>query len=99
MGRLGRLSVLVLVLLLGVGAARAQQPDPPAPPPPMPDIVGENFLRFLKGLRRLVEQVPLYEAPRVTPEGDIILRRIRPPSAVPEGDEARIAHEHDGVDL
>jgi hypothetical protein len=98
MRRRGRLVTLVLALVLAVGAAQAEQPDPLAPPP-LPDIVGENVRRFLKNLRRLVEQVPMFEAPRITPEGDIILRRIRPPSPAPDTDEARIAHDHDGLDL
>jgi hypothetical protein len=89
-----RLSMLLLAAVLFAGAARAEPPDPA---PPAPDIVGENIRRFLHGLRRLIDQVPMFEAPRITPDGDILLRRIHPPA--PDADEAKVPHEHDGVDL
>lgn len=79
-----RAPVLILALLLG-GAQPALAQDPPPPSPP--DIMRESARRLVDGIRRLVEQMPMFEAPRFTPEGDIILKRIRPPAT--DGEEAR----------
>jgi len=89
-----RASVLLLTLLLGGAPAFA---EPPAPVNP-PDIMREGARRILEGIRRLVEQMPMFEPPRVTPEGDIILKRLRPPPT--EGEEAKSREpEPGGVDL
>ena len=98
-----RVSALILALVLAVGPAMAQPAHPAEPPPPLllpnpPDIVREGARRILEGIRRLVDQMPMFEAPRVTPEGDIILKRIRP--LAPEGEEAKTPEgSHEGVDL
>jgi hypothetical protein len=96
------LRVVALVLALAFAApVSAQPPEAPyAPPqvPSAPDIVAESARRILEGIRRLIDRMPMYEAPRMTPEGDIILKRIRPP--FPEADEAKTGDSaHDGVDL
>lgn len=95
------LRVVALVLALAFAApALAQSTDPYAPPqvPSAPDIVAESARRILEGIRRLIDRMPMFEAPRVTPEGDIILKRIRPP--FPEADEAKTGEPgHEGVDL
>lgn len=89
-----RVPVLILTLLLGAGPVLAEQPAPPNPP----DLMREGARRILEGIRRLVEQMPMFEPPRVTPEGDIILKRIRPPAQ--EGEEARVPQPEPGaVDL
>jgi hypothetical protein len=93
-----RAAVLALAIALAAAPAPAQttDPDPPAPSPP--DIMREGARRILDGIRRLVEQMPMFEPPRLTPEGDIILRRIRP--VFPEGEKASAPESgHDGVDL
>jgi hypothetical protein len=95
-----RVPALALALILAAGPASAQ-PAEPAPPlslsPVPPDIVRESARRFLEGVRRLIDQMPMFEAPHVTPEGDIIIRRVRP---FPEGEEARSSEPpHEGVDL
>jgi hypothetical protein len=96
-----RASALALALILAAGPVSAQ-PAEPAPPPSLipepPDIVRESARRFLESVRRLIDQMPVFEAPRITPEGDIIIRRVRPP--FPEGEEARSLEPiHEGVDL
>lgn len=89
-----RALVLLLTLLLAAQPALAEQPAPPTPP----DIMRETARRVLDGIRRLVDQMPMFEAPRVTPEGDIILKRLRPPA--PDGEEAKVPPpETGGVDL
>ncbi len=85
-----RVPVLLLTLFLGAQPALAEQPAPPSPP----DIMREGARRLLDGIRRLVEQMPMFEAPRVTPEGDIILKRLRPPP--PEGEEAKTREPETG---
>lgn len=89
-----RASALLLTLLLGGAPALAEEPAPANPP----DIMREGARRILDGIRRLVEQMPMFEPPRVTPEGDIILKRLRPP--LTEGEEAKNREpEPGGVDL
>ncbi len=89
-----RIPVLLLTLFLGAQPALAEQPAPPTPP----DLMRESARRILDGIRRLVEQMPMFDAPRFTPDGDIILRRLRPPA--PEGEEAKTREpETGGLDL
>lgn len=38
----------------------------------------EGADKILKGLRMLIEDIPQYESPEVQPNGDIIIRRMRP---------------------
>lgn len=97
---MARVSVLVLAFVLSAGSVSAQPVEPYASPqaPSGPDIVSESARRILEGIRRLIDRMPMFEAPRVTPEGDIILRRIRPP--LPELDEARTPEAAgEGMDL
>ena len=95
------LRVVALVLaLVFAGPVSAQPTEPYVPPqvPNAPDIVTESARRILEGIRRLIDRMPMFEPPRVTPEGDIILKRIRP--AFPEADEAKTGEpDHEGVDL
>lgn len=94
-----RVAALVIALAFAVPAS-AQPTEPYAPPqvPTAPDIVAESARRILEGIRRLIDRMPMFEPPRVTPEGDIILKRIHPP--LPDLDEAKTGDPaHDGVDL
>ena len=90
-----RVAALILALTLASGPVFAEEPLPL--PPSSPDIIGETSRTFMKGLRRLVDQIPMYEPPRVTSDGDIILKRIHPPTV--DGEEARAPHETGGVEL
>jgi hypothetical protein len=94
--------ILILALTLAASPVLAQPLEPSPPPglqaPGAPDMLREGARRVLEGIRRLVDQMPMFEPPRLTPEGDIILKRIRP---FPEGEEAKSPETspHEGVDL
>lgn len=48
--------------------------------------IDEAINRALERLERLIEDTPMYEAPVITPDGDIIIRRKRPDRPpLPEG--------------
>ena len=65
------------VLTLAVPAApRAEEPAPPQPTPREQTLQGLDMI--MQGLKRMIEQVPLYGPPELAPNGDIILRRISP---------------------
>lgn len=100
---MSRASILILALILAAGPVLAQPAEPlplplPGPQAPSaPDMLREGARRILEGIRRLVDQMPMFEPPRITPEGDIILKRIRP---FPEGEEAKTPDTpHEGVEL
>lgn len=74
--------VLAGALWAGPGGA-ADTPPPPgaAPPPPgAPSTPGEQARQgvelLMKALEGWVRQVPLFAPPEVTPEGDIVIRRL-----------------------
>ncbi|MEI6985404.1 MAG: hypothetical protein WCK65_04675 [Rhodospirillaceae bacterium] len=67
--------LLVVLLLLGTLAAWAETPKfEPSPQ----DQALQGLGLIMKGLRGMIEQVPLYGPPELAPNGDIILRRISP---------------------
>ena len=70
-----------LVFLLSLAApfpARATDPVPAQPTPREQTVQGLELI--MQGLKRMIEQVPLYGPPEMTPNGDIILRRLSPPA-------------------
>ncbi|MBM3533360.1 MAG: hypothetical protein FJX60_10045 [Alphaproteobacteria bacterium] len=94
--------MLVIAALLATGPALAQQqvetvPRPSPEAPSAPDMIREGARRILDGIRRLVEQMPMFEPPRITPEGDIILKRIKP--LYPEAEDARSEPSREGLEL
>ena len=57
-------------------------------PIPMPDAETQALLRegadkLLRAIERMIETMPVYELPEITPEGDIILRRRPAPEPPP----------------
>ncbi|MDQ2101581.1 hypothetical protein [Azospirillum isscasi] len=75
-----RLIPLILVgALWAVPAGAADTPPPPgaAPPPAQPGEQARQGLDLLmKALEGWVRQMPMFAAPEVTPEGDIVIRRL-----------------------
>ncbi|MEI6558321.1 MAG: hypothetical protein WCO00_07915 [Rhodospirillaceae bacterium] len=72
--------------------ARAGEPAAALPTPREQALQGLDMV--MQGLRRIIEQVPLYGPPEIAPNGDIIMRRLTPgepkapeppsPAAAPE---------------
>ncbi|ALJ34686.1 hypothetical protein D9623_05250 [Azospirillum brasilense] len=83
--------VLASALWAGpVGAAETPPPPGAAPPPGAPSTPGEQARQgvelLMKALEGWVRQVPMFAPPEVTPEGDIVIRRLdrsRPAPAEP----------------
>jgi len=88
---------LLTLRLLAAAAAVVSAPlaalaDPPAATGPSPQeqaIQGLDLV--MKGLRGMIEQVPLYGPPEVLPNGDIILRRLSPAAPQPPAPAPSIA--------
>ncbi len=86
---LGRIrhSVLVIAALSALAAPVCAQQQPGTPPPKEPFIdqteraFRQSIETILKALEKLVSSVPLYEAPEVLENGDIIIRRKHPDKA------------------
>ena len=71
---------LAIVLALGLALAPAWLPAPAAAQEreESPEqLMREGMERMLRAMELLIEMVPQYEAPELTPEGDIIIRRKR----------------------
>ncbi|KAA0688396.1 hypothetical protein [Azospirillum brasilense] len=97
--RLNSVNIMVPLVLAGalwagpVGAA--DTPPPPgggAPPSGAPSTPGEQARQgvelLMKALEGWVRQVPMFAPPEVTPEGDIVIRRLdrsrpAPPNPAP----------------
>ena len=74
---------LILMGALWAGPAGAVDTTPPpgnAQPPGSPSTPGEQARQglelLMKALEGWVRQMPMFAAPEVTPEGDIIIRRL-----------------------
>lgn len=83
--------LIVMGALWAVPAGAAETPPPPGttPPPGAPSTPGDQARQgldlLMKALEGWVRQVPMFAAPEVTPEGDIIIRRLdRSPPAPSE---------------
>ncbi|HYG87394.1 MAG TPA: hypothetical protein VD978_14140 [Azospirillum sp.] len=77
-----RRSIIVLT-----AAMMLATPAPAADLPPQPATPGEQakqgFELLLKALEGWIRQFPTYAPPEVTPEGDIIIRRLDRPRPAP----------------
>ena len=59
--------------------------DPPSAGATPQEQAMQGLELVMKGLKGMIEQVPLYGPPEILPNGDIIVRRISPP---PPGEPA-----------
>lgn len=65
-------SVILLLATLGAAPASAQSTSDAE------RLAGEGIAKMLQALDLLLKTVPQYAAPEVQPNGDIIIRRLRP---------------------
>ncbi len=68
---------LVLALALAAPSYAEERPSPG-------DLVREGMEQIVEALRQMVDKIPLYEAPEILDNGDIIIRRKRPAKEQPE---------------
>ena len=85
-----RRTALVAAMLAVIAAPVLAQEQPKAAPPKdtLTDQTEKAFRQsietILKALEKLVNSVPLYEAPEVLENGDIIIRRKHPEKTPPD---------------
>ncbi len=80
------LAIWVLIAALAVaGPVPAQAPDPgTGDRERAEELAREGFEQLLRALEALLQSIPQYEAPEITEDGDIIIRRKRKPPEPPE---------------
>ncbi len=85
--RIGMVATALLLASSPIVASSAQAEDEKS----LGAEVDQAIERALKSLESFIDRFPGYEAPEVTPEGDIIIRKKRPdPDSPPsEPDETR----------
>ncbi len=88
-GCMMRRSIIAGALAAALAASPALADGDKAPDAPLGAELDAAVQDALRALDRFFETFPGYEAPEVTPEGDIIIRRKRPPPK----DEAPIAED------
>lgn len=85
-----RISVLLATAVMLAAPVLAADPPKDAIPPATPaEQAKQGFDLLLKALEGWIQQFPTYAAPEVTPEGDIIIRRLdrarpAPPTTPPD---------------
>lgn len=74
--------------VVGLTLALAASPATPAfaDEPTVGQKLDQAVERALSMIKRFMAVVPGYEAPEITPEGDIIIRKIRPDAPAPNSD-------------
>lgn len=71
----------------GLALALAASPAARAEEPSVGQKVDEVMQRALDLMERFIGAIPGYEAPEITPEGDIIIRRKRPDAGPDASDD------------
>ena len=85
-----RIFVLLAAAMMLAAPALAADPPKDAPLPGTPgEQAKQGFELLLKALEGWIRQFPTYAAPEVTPEGDIVIRRLdrtrpTPPTTPPD---------------
>ena len=75
------------VLAAGVLAAALAAATPSAAQTedrPPEELAIEGIARLMQALEAFIHSIPQYEAPEINEDGDIIIRRKRPPESEPE---------------
>ncbi|WP_448190619.1 hypothetical protein [Azospirillum sp. sgz301742] len=84
-----RIFVPLTAAVVLIAPAFAADPPRDAPPATPTEQAKQGFDLLLKALEGWIRQFPTYAAPEVTPEGDIIIRRLdrtrpAPPATPPD---------------
>jgi hypothetical protein len=91
------LSAAFTALALGLAAPAAGEEGAPPPGEEDPEqLLQESVETFMRALDALIRSIPQYEMPEITEDGDIIIRRKKPPPFGPE--PAPPPHEEPGVE-
>ncbi|UEM22625.1 hypothetical protein JL100_007715 [Skermanella mucosa] len=77
------ISMLCVSAMLAVTPVAAEPAVPPQREPSGTDLAMEGLNKLMLGLQQLVEELPRYDLPEITENGDIIIRRIDP-GRIPE---------------
>ena len=83
------LRVILIAALLATSSAYAQQPAPRDGAKEAEELAREALDKLMKAMGALIQSIPQYEMPETLPNGDIIIRRKRPPEAKPPPKEDR----------
>ena len=74
-----------LALAMGVLCAAPSFAQAPAPVPPQADspeaIARDGIAKLLQALKLFVDNLPQYAAPEIDAQGNIVIRRLNPPTA------------------
>ena len=84
-----RIAVLLLAIVLtrtGIPPALAQT-QPPGPRERAEELAREGADQIFRALDLLLKSIPQYDAPEITEDGDIIIRRHRPDAPPPPIDD------------
>jgi hypothetical protein len=77
-----RLPILVLAASLVLASPLTAQTPPPPPQADSPEAIArEGLAKLLQALKLFVDNLPNYAAPEIDAEGNIVIRRLNPPSA------------------
>jgi hypothetical protein len=81
-----RLPILTLCACAILATAPAvAEPAPRTPSEPSAtELTMQGLTQLMLGLQRMVEELPRYDLPEITADGDIVIRRVDP-KPVPEG--------------
>ena len=75
------ISMLCVSAMLAAVPVVAEPAVPPQREPSGTDLAMEGLNKLMLGLQQLVEELPRYDLPEITENGDIIIRRIDPKAA------------------
>ncbi len=73
------LKLLALCIALGLAGPAVSAADERNPEQAPGELAREGVEKLMRALRAMMERIPQYEMPEMNDEGDIIIRRKRPP--------------------
>lgn len=84
--------LLAPALVLALGTAQAQAPDKDPKEQGLEETARGAIESLMDVMRTVIDKIPMYEAPEILDNGDILIRRKRPeeapqPKPVPEGQQ------------